>query len=162
MNYTKKDLQIIAAGLVLESKIDKASILSLIKFIRNEATEEQLKSIIITKTVPLVVTQTFETAINEKFGKFVSEGRIRTLRKSAVSNSGLTTGPLWAAYRKIRSMTDSCTKKCGTYELNTVRRQACYAKCKAAAEKAKGVADGKWGKRSKDYKEQFKKRGADE
>lgn len=37
---------------------------------------------------------------------------------------------LWALYRKIRSAYDVCTKKCGTYEMNTVRRQYCMAKCK--------------------------------
>ena len=164
MDYTKKDLQIVAAGLVIESDMDNKSVLSLIKFIKNEATDEQLKSIIITKSVPLVVTEAFEIAVNEKFNKFVEEGKFRTLRKSFNTQAGAGAGPVWLAYRKIRSMKDACTKKCGTYELNTARRQNCYAKCKEAAAKATQNVKGqkKWGERSKDYSNQFKKRGADE
>jgi hypothetical protein len=163
MDYTKKDLQIVAAGLVLESEMDNQSVLSLIKFIKNEATDEQLKSIIVTKALPLVVTEAFELAVNEKFELLVAEGKIRTLRKTymSVSQAG---SPAWLAYRKIRSMRDACTKKCGTYEINTVRRQNCYAKCREAAAKAKNDAKGqkKWSARSKDYSDQFKKRGAQE
>jgi len=36
----------------------------------------------------------------------------------------------YVIYRKIRSLSDVCTKKCGTYELNTARRQHCMIKCK--------------------------------
>ena len=166
MDYTRKDLQIVAAGLVLESDMDNASVLSLIKFIKNEATDEQLKSIIVTKALPLVVTEAFEVAVNEKFDKIVQEGTIRTLRKTAMSGMGATGGlnPTWLAYRTARAHFGDCTKKCGTYEINTVRRQACMAKCKAAVAKAKGDTKGhaKWSKRSADYSHQFKRKGADE
>lgn len=48
---------------------------------------------------------------------------------AGVGASGIA---LWALYRKIRSKFDECTKKCGTYELNTARRQFCMARCKVA------------------------------
>jgi hypothetical protein len=39
---------------------------------------------------------------------------------------------LWALYRVIRSRFDKCTKRCGTLEMNTARRQFCMAKCKVS------------------------------
>lgn len=177
MDYTRKDLQIVAAGIVLESEMDNKSVLSLVKFIKNEATDEQLKSIIVTKALPLVVTESFEGSVNEKFEKFVKEGKMTTMRKSYMSMNAAGS-PVWLAYRKIRSMADACTKKCGTYEVNTVRRQACYAKCKEAAaaqeltiakkykdEKKISKANAslaKWRSKVADYKNQFKQRDAKE
>lgn len=74
-------------------------------------------------------------------------GRVAKIRKTFNSQAaavGVTT-PLWAWYRKIREKHDICTKRCGTYEVNTSRRQHCMIKCKvdkvtsqlAAAKKAK-------------------------
>jgi hypothetical protein len=57
-------------------------------------------------------------------------GRIAKLRKSAMSLYGSAVTPGWAAYRAIRGAIDKCTKKCGTFEINTSRRQHCMIKCK--------------------------------
>jgi len=37
---------------------------------------------------------------------------------------------LWALYRKVRATFDKCSKKCGTYKLNTIDRQNCMSQCK--------------------------------
>jgi len=35
-----------------------------------------------------------------------------------------------AGYRVIRSMFDNCTKQCGTFQVNTPKRQLCMLQCK--------------------------------
>jgi len=42
-----------------------------------------------------------------------------------------------AGYREIRSWFDSCTKTCGTFAVNTPKRQLCMLKCKQAAQQKK-------------------------
>ncbi len=36
----------------------------------------------------------------------------------------------FASYRLIRTLFDKCTKHCGVFNVNTLRRQVCYTKCK--------------------------------
>jgi hypothetical protein len=36
----------------------------------------------------------------------------------------------FASYRVIRALFDKCTKHCGVFNVNTLRRQVCYSKCK--------------------------------
>lgn len=40
--------------------------------------------------------------------------------------SGIVT---WTGYRAIRSFFDNCTKQCGTFKINTPKRQECLYKC---------------------------------
>lgn len=56
---------------------------------------------------------------------------IRPKTKTFFSNAGAMgyTFPIWAIYRKMKAKKDACTKKCGTYELNTIRRQVCMIRC---------------------------------
>jgi hypothetical protein len=42
-----------------------------------------------------------------------------------------------AGYREIRSWFDKCTKQCGTFQVNTPKRQLCMLKCKQMAQKKK-------------------------
>ena len=100
----------------------------------------------------------YSSDLPEKLNKFSTDwnevmneagGRIAQVRKSASSLLGATSmgivggapvpvGPvLWGIYRKIRSKYDKCTKHCGTFELNTARRQLCMAKCKVSELKEK-------------------------
>ena len=55
--------------------------------------------------------------------------------KTMMSQYGMNLSGLigWVIYRAIRSSLGECTKKCGTYEINTVRRQVCRVKCKINA-----------------------------
>jgi len=45
--------------------------------------------------------------------------------------SAATSLASWAGYRLVRSAFDVCTKKCGTFKINTEKRQLCLFKCKA-------------------------------
>lgn len=63
---------------------------------------------------------------------------IKTLKNKNISRmkKAKTIGMLGAGlaaygvYRYIRSLYDKCTKTCGTYELNTPKRQLCLLNCK--------------------------------
>jgi hypothetical protein len=44
-----------------------------------------------------------------------------------------------AGYREIRSWFDKCTKQCGTFQVNTPKRQLCMLKCKQMAQKKKAA-----------------------
>lgn len=51
-------------------------------------------------------------------------------RKSVMSGAGLYFGGVdYVLYRAIRGKFDKCSKACGTYALNTPKRQICMAKC---------------------------------
>ena len=73
--------------------------------------------------------------LNDRFKSSNLMEGIKSTAHSWASTMGATgAGPYsllpWAIYRTIRAKYDSCTKKCGTYELNTTRRQYCMSLCK--------------------------------
>ena len=142
----KKDLQLISFAVVVESQLPKAAKTQLINFIK-EASDIQLKVFLMDGEI-ISVDANVEQIITERFNAHpINEagGRIATLRKSYMTQVGASAGVYWLLYRKIRSMFDECTNKCGRYELNTARRQVCMAKCRvdkysrmmAAAKKTK-------------------------
>lgn len=66
---------------------------------------------------------------------------IKTLRdknaskmKKAKTLAGVAAGlAAYGGYRLIRSYLDKCTKQCGTYAMNTPKRQLCLYNCKGAS-----------------------------
>ena len=66
--------------------------------------------------------------------RFLSE--IRPITKTAMSVAGATIGfgPIhYIIYRAIRAGIDKCSGACGTFAINTPKRQICMAKCKVVA-----------------------------
>lgn len=125
------DLKIFAGLIVTESKMTKASKLQLLNFIQNEATIPQIKALLLDGEIVNLDKQA-EEIVNSRFE--VSErSKAGTLRKSAMGLAGAGGGmsPAWLLYRTIRSAFSKCTKICGTYQINTVRRHQCMDKCKA-------------------------------
>ena len=128
---TKGELQIMAGVLVVESKLTYPAKKQLFTFIKTEATESQLKAFLLDGKVVIVDEQASEV-IDDRFIIAETGGRIAKLRKSAMSLAGYSggAGAGWALYRGIRGALGICTKKCGTFEVNTSRRQHCMLKCK--------------------------------
>lgn len=125
-----KQLRIIAGAIVTESKLSKGAKLQLLNFIQKEATELQIKALLLDGKILTKIDEQTEQIIEDRFKISEAGGRVAKLRKT--TSSVYSFGPLWAVYRKIRSAFDICTKKCGTYEINTSRRQHCMIKCKVA------------------------------
>ena len=140
-----KQLRVIAAEIVVSSQLSKAAKLQMLNFIKEEASDAQIKALLMDgKIVPL--DEQAEEIVNARFDLSEAGGRVAKLRKTAMSGAGQGYGTiLWAAYRKIRSLNDVCTKKCGTYESNTTRRQHCMIRCKVAKYEAQLAAAKKAG-----------------
>lgn len=173
-----KQLRLIAGQIVVESKLSSPAKMQLINFIKEQATDTQVKALLLDGKV-VKLDEEAEQIVNERFEVSEAGGRVAKLRKSHMSQVGAGGGlnPFWVAYRAVRSRFSQCNKKCGTYELNTSRRQHCVVMCKvqkaqgelAAAQKSKDnakIAKAKHGLAkaqalANKSKASFTKRGAD-
>jgi len=139
----EKELHIIAGSIVVESKLSKLSKSQLLNWIQTEATEAQIKALLLDGAITDLDDQA-EEIVN---ARFEAGGRIAKLRKSVVSGTTSVGGinPIWVIYRKIRSTMSQCTRRCGKYEINTSRRQHCMSRCKVEKYKAMLTAAKKHG-----------------
>lgn len=103
----KRSLKLLSYLIVNEAKITSERKTELIEAIKT-ADEKELVSFI---------------KLNEEL---LHEIRPKTKTYFSMSATGT---PGWLLYRKIREKHDVCTKKCGTYEINSVRRQVCMLRC---------------------------------
>lgn len=127
-NLTENELKLYCLNIVADSKLSKLAKLQMLNFIK-EASEVQLKALVLDGKIVTIDEQS-EKIINDRFNNLL-EVQAGAIARSFLTLWGFRISPLlFAAYRKIRSNFDVCTKKCGTYELNTKRRQYCMAKCK--------------------------------
>ena len=173
-----KQLRIIAGEIVVESKLSTSVKVHMLQFIQKEATDAQIKVLFMDGKIVKLDEQA-EQVVNDRFDVSETGGRVAKLRKSYMGNAGSIGGlnPYWLAYRTVRSQFDKCTKSCGSYEINTSRRQHCMILCKlkkaqgevSAAQKsgdAKKIAKAKLGlvkatNVAKKSKASFTNRGAD-
>jgi hypothetical protein len=139
-----KELRVFAGQIVVESKMSKAAKLQMLNFIKEEATDAQIKALLMDGKIVKLDEQA-EEIVNDRFENHeINEagGRVAKLRKTYMSQAGSGGGlnVFWLAYRTIRAQFDKCTKRCGAYELNTSRRQHCMIKCKEAKARAELAA----------------------
>lgn len=130
---TKKELQIFAGLIVTESRLPKQAKLQMLEWIQHEASKVDLMGFLMDGRIQHF-NEDVEQVVIDRFLVSEAGGRVAKLRKSAMSVAGGTAylGVPYLIYRTIRANFDKCTKKCGTYELNTSRRQHCMIKCKVA------------------------------
>jgi len=128
-------LKLYCAEAVFRSKISKEGKIQLLNFIQKEADSYQLMALILDGRIVKKLTETDKQIIKDRF---LVEGGAITKVKSFASVAGGTSfyGIPYLIYRTIRGAADKCTKACGTYEFNTVRRQVCMAKCNLAKHQA--------------------------
>lgn len=141
-----KDIRLYAAEIVTLSRMSKSAKLQMLEFIQNEASDAQIKALLMDGKIVKLDEQA-EEIVNERFKVSEAGGRVAKLRKSYMTQYGSGGGvnPAWLLYRAARAQFDKCTRQCGTFELNTSRRQHCLIKCKVqklqkelqAAKKAK-------------------------
>lgn len=126
-----QDLRLIAGLMVIESELSKPAKLQMLEFIQHEATNTQIKALLLDWKIVKLDEQA-EEIVNERFSISEAGGRVAKLRKSYMTQYGSSGGlnPAWLLYRAVRAQFDKCTRKCGTFELNTSRRQHCLLKCK--------------------------------
>ena len=175
-----KQLRIIAAEMIVESKLSKSAKFQLLNFIKEEATDAQVKVLLMDGKIVQLDEQA-EQIVNDRFEISEAGGKVSQARKTYFSAANSPVGAavaglasagaagaapaaagaaigagIWALYRAIRGKYDKCTKRCGTFEINTARRQHCMAKCKIEKTQAELNAAMK----SKNQKEIEKKKAA--
>ncbi len=62
--------------------------------------------------------------------RFIKEQTARKTAHSVVGAAAGTLGGVFAGYRVLKAMFDQCTRACGVFGLNTVKRQYCMLNCK--------------------------------
>jgi len=161
-------------------KFKNSTKLSLLNFVEN-ATIHQLMSMVldgrIIKDPDVQEKQILEDRfIAENYQEVIEATWAKTKTYLSTAGAlGTNVSGVWAIYRMIRAKFDKCTKQCGKFEINSVRRQYCMAKCKkdryaAELEAAKKAKDPKKiekaqkqlmkaEKKVKDYEKHAKKRG---
>jgi hypothetical protein len=125
----KKDLQLFAGAVVTESKLPKQSKLQMLEWIKNEASKVDLMGFLMDGRIRRIDEDSKQVVI-DRFKISEAGGKVAQLRKTAMTRWGAGAIVPWALYRAIRSQFDKCTRKCGTLELNTARRQHCMWQCK--------------------------------
>lgn len=135
-------LRILAGSIVTESKLSKPAKLQLLQFIQKEATVAQIKVLLMDGEI-INLDKQAEEIVSARFEASGAGDRVKALARTTGSigiAQGIYTTIPWAIYRKIKSISDACTKKCGTFQLNTIRRQLCMAKCNLPRRKAELAA----------------------
>ncbi len=146
-------LRVFTGAIVIESKLSKSAKLQLLNFIQKEASDVQIKSLLMDGEITGLDEQAKEI-VNARFELSEAGGKVAQMRKSvasvgaspvgraAVAGAHLVGGnpaiaakaavgaSFWMVYRMIRGKYDKCTKQCGTYKMNLPKRQFCMAKCK--------------------------------
>ena len=126
----KYDLQIFAGLVVIESKLGKEAKLQILEWLQNEASKVDLMGFLMDGRIKHF-DENSEQVVIDRFEVHEAGGRVAKLRKSYMSQAGAGGGlnPGWLLYRTARKLFDACTNKCGSYEVNTSRRQHCMIKC---------------------------------
>ena len=126
-----KQLRLLSCEIIVESDMSKSSKIHLLNFIKEDETDAQIKALLMDGKIVKLDEQA-EEIVNDRFEISEAGGRVAKLRKSVMSVVAVTSlyGIPYLIYRTIRSSFDHCTERCGTYELNTSRRQHCMLKCK--------------------------------
>lgn len=116
-----KTLRLFAAAVISESKLSKSAKLQLLNFIEEEATDAQVKALLMDgKIVKLdeqaeeIVNDRFETTkINEAL---LTEGPVGSIMGMLIFSP-----VLWAAWRALGGILSKKRRQCGTFRISTER-----------------------------------------
>jgi len=123
-----KQLRILCGAIVTESKLSKESKLQLLKFIQKEATDTQIKALLLDGKILTRIDEHTEEIISDRFEVFKENHSLFTedvLTGMAVIMLGgmalAVTAATWRAYRKLRGMFQEKSRRCGTYSIGSDR-----------------------------------------
>lgn len=123
----KNALKLMSLNVLKESNVVLDKKTEALNFIR-EASEEELMLYTLTEK-PKKLTEKQKQIVSEHY--LLQEGGGKTF----LSVLGLINSPvLWFIYRTIAANNDECMKMCGTYKINTTKRQQCLEKCQQKRE----------------------------
>lgn len=125
-----KGLRLYAAEAVIYSKMSKPAKLQMLEFIQHEATDSQIKALLLDGKIVYLDEQA-EEIVNERFEN-ITEGGWKTIAGMFLGGPGF-----WAAYRALRAAVDRKSAQCGAFAIGR-KRDVCLWKLKA--EEAKKLA----------------------
>lgn len=144
----KNTLKILAGEFIIESKVKKDAKLQLVRFVKNEADESQLKSLILDGEITTLSKQA-KAVLNDRFNSFY-------LKHSDIIEK-LT--QRWRPFGGINRAFGECAKKCGRIAISSKAstcKEMCIAKrdqaIRVAREKAKAQRAAEKGKMAKSQK----------
>jgi hypothetical protein len=113
-----KQLRVIAGTIITESKLSKGAKLQLLNFIQKEATDTQVKALLLDGKVLSKIDEQTEQIIKDRFVSFklpklVSE-ETQYLQEDPVT-AFLASAAVMAAFRAIRAASDEKLRKCGVF-----------------------------------------------
>jgi len=119
-------LKIMAGDIVSQSKLSKHAKLQLLNWLQNEATEVQIKAMLLDGEPFTEIDDQAAEIINKRFSKSnLNEGGWKTLA------GFILIGPVyWAAYRALRAAFDEKSKQCGIFGIGR-KRDVCLWKLRA-------------------------------
>ncbi len=119
-----KQLRMMAAQIVVESKLSKAAKIQMLNFIKEDATDAQVKALLLDGKIVQLDEQA-EEIVNKRF-------ELSDLNESVALAVGIValgiswTGVGWLAYRGIKSAFNEKAHRCGTFSVG-IKRKSCYA-----------------------------------
>ena len=136
-----KKFRLLSAEIVMCSKLPASVKKQFISFIKEAPTDAHVKALLMDGEI-VKLDKEAEKLVEQRWELSEAGGRVAKIRKTYSSMAGSSGGvnPIWLIYRKVRSLYDQCTRRCGKYEVNTTRRQHCMIKCKVAKYKAQLAA----------------------
>ena len=124
----KKDLQLISGTIVYESKLSIPAKLQLLNWIKESASEAQIKALLLDGVIAILDEQA-EEIVNARFEQHhLNEGGWK-------SAAGIFLfGIYWPLYRALRATFDEKSKKCGVFGIGR-KRDVCLWKLRAEQKK---------------------------
>jgi len=123
-----KQLRILCGAVVAESKLSKEAKLQLLNFIQKEATDIQIKALLLDGKILTRIDEHTEEIISDRFEVFKENHSLFTedaLEAGAVIMLGgialMVSAAVWRAYRKLRGMFQEKSRRCGTYSIGSDR-----------------------------------------
>lgn len=111
-----KQLRIIAGGIVGESKLSKQAKIQMINFIKSEATDAQIKALLMDGNIVQLDEQA-EEIVNARFELHpLNEGVFKSL-----FGMFMLTPAGWIIYRLIRATFSKASRKCGALSIGKIR-----------------------------------------
>jgi len=119
-----RDLRVIAANIVVESQLSKAAKLQMLNFIKEDASDAQIKALLMDGKIVHLDEQAAEI-VNERFAvhslneQFIKEGTLKTILGMI-----LLSPPGWVIYRSLKAMAAERQRRCGVLAIGK-SRDAC-------------------------------------
>jgi len=116
-----KNLRLFAAAIISESKLSKAARLQLINFVKEEASDAQVKALLMDGKI-VQLDEQGEEIVNDRFeGTQINEALITEGPVGSIMGMLIFSPLLWAAWRALGGVLSKKRRQCGTFRISTER-----------------------------------------